>query len=196
VRSPLYCQLLSSPLTAATQATRRQSDSGLSGPAFDGTYGVDSEDIANIPDVGFGTFQLFPDQNQYVPPNPALSPYDNNVQEGIAWIQQNAQTGKEVGKPMILVSFGLVTQNNLPNYVPFDSDTPVAAPTSTGLPAPTGVTDDQRDAAYGQWLSSKAIYADAANFLLTISISAGISSGLQGMVQYQVRSQPLDLLGV
>ncbi len=33
--------------------------------AFNGVFGVDSQDILNAPHIDFGTFQLFPDQNNY-----------------------------------------------------------------------------------------------------------------------------------
>jgi mannan endo-1,4-beta-mannosidase len=44
-------------------AAKRQSNSGA--PAFNGVFGVDSQDILNAPHIDFGTFQLFPDQNNY-----------------------------------------------------------------------------------------------------------------------------------
>jgi len=33
--------------------------------AFNGVLSVDSQDILNAPHIDFGTFQLFPDQNNY-----------------------------------------------------------------------------------------------------------------------------------
>jgi len=47
----------------ALAETKRQ-DSG-SAVAFNGVLGVDSQDILNAPNIDFGTFQLFPDQNNY-----------------------------------------------------------------------------------------------------------------------------------
>jgi mannan endo-1,4-beta-mannosidase len=32
---------------------------------LNGILGVDSQDILNAPNIDFGTFQLFPDQNNY-----------------------------------------------------------------------------------------------------------------------------------
>ncbi|KAG1837622.1 glycoside hydrolase family 5 protein [Suillus subalutaceus] len=72
------------------------------GPTTDGSYGVDSQDILNIPNIGFGSFQVFPDQNSLV------------------WIQQSAQSAAVVGKPLVLNGFGLVSQSNLNDYVPFN----------------------------------------------------------------------------
>jgi hypothetical protein len=42
---------------------KRQNNGGA--VAFNGVLGVDSQDILNAPHIDFGTFQLFPDQNNY-----------------------------------------------------------------------------------------------------------------------------------
>jgi mannan endo-1,4-beta-mannosidase len=42
---------------------KRQNNAGA--VAFNGVLGVDSQDILNAPHIDFGTFQLFPDQNNY-----------------------------------------------------------------------------------------------------------------------------------
>jgi len=142
--------------------TKRRQDAPTGNP-FDGSFGIDTEDITNIPDIGFGSFQLFPDQNQYFPSDPTLLPFNNTVQEGIDWIARQAQTGMSFGKPMVMTGFGLVTQANSPSFAPFNSS---AQPTVNTGPPP-GVTDEQRNDAYSQWLA------------------AGIVNGLQGMIQYQ-----------
>lgn len=79
----------------ASTTTRRQ-DNSL-GPAFDGSQGVDSEDILGIPEIGFSTFQLFPDQNSYAANDPNLSPFNNTLQGGTEWIQKQAQTAQMYG---------------------------------------------------------------------------------------------------
>ncbi|KAF8894610.1 glycoside hydrolase superfamily [Infundibulicybe gibba] len=152
--------------------TRRQDledDIGI-GSAFDGSHGVDSEDILSIPEIGYGTFQLFPDQNSYGLDSPLLSPFNNTLQEGLDWITRQAQTAQAFGVPISLTGFGLVTQNNAPFFVPFNSSIapfgPDNAPATPGT-APFGVTDPQRDDAYQQW------------------INAGIVGGLNGIIQYQ-----------
>jgi mannan endo-1,4-beta-mannosidase len=68
------------------------------GSSFDGSQGVDSEDILGIPEIGFATFQLFPDQNSYstiasahIPPS---SDFDGTVQQGVAWIQAQADSAR------------------------------------------------------------------------------------------------------
>lgn len=63
------------------------------GSAFDGSSGVDSEDILNIPQIGFGTFQLFPDQNVYGPSDPTLPAFNNTVNIGLDWIRRHADSG-------------------------------------------------------------------------------------------------------
>ena len=74
--------------------TKRQSaDQGI-GPAFDGSQGVDSEDILNIPQIGFGTFQLFPDQNSYGIDDPTIPAFNNTVNQGLDWIRRHADIGK------------------------------------------------------------------------------------------------------
>jgi len=132
-------------------ATQRRQDSST-GPAFDGSFGIDTQDITNIPEVGFGSFQLFPDQNRYFPPDPSLPAFNNTVQEGIDWIQLQAQTAASLGKPMTMTGFGLVTQDNVPSFVPFNS-TSAPSVSSTTSGTVSGVTDEQRDDAYMQWLA-------------------------------------------
>lgn len=62
-----------------------------------------------------------------------------------------------MGKPSALTGFGLVTQENSPFFTPFNTS---VAPfgSDSGQPItqqPFGVTDEQRDDAYQQWISSK-----------------------------------------
>ncbi|KAG1873230.1 glycoside hydrolase family 5 protein [Suillus subluteus] len=76
-------------------ATREVSSS--IGPTTDGSSGVDSQDILNIPDIGFGAFQVYPDQNTYAPNDPNLDPVQNKISSSLAWIQQSAQSGAAVG---------------------------------------------------------------------------------------------------
>ncbi|KDQ51409.1 glycoside hydrolase family 5 protein, partial [Jaapia argillacea MUCL 33604] len=105
---------------AATGAQKRGAEV-TTGSAFDGSFGVDSEDILNIPEISFGSFQLFPDQFEYGCPDPHLSHFNNSLQLGLSWIQKQGATGKCFGKPMALGAFGLVTQHNAAFFVPFNS---------------------------------------------------------------------------
>lgn len=72
-------------------ATRRQETQDV-GSIYDGSYGVDSQDITNIPDIGFGSFTLFPDQQSYGPVDPNLDPYTNTLNTGTDWILKQAQS--------------------------------------------------------------------------------------------------------
>jgi mannan endo-1,4-beta-mannosidase len=151
----------------------RRQDTGV-GPAFDGSSGVDSEDIAGIPEVGFLTFQYFPDQNNYGPADPNLSAVNNTIQTGIDWITSHIQVGQTFNKPVVLTAFGVVTQNNSQAFVPFNSTTAPFALDSTAdtgaskaVEQPFGVTDDDRNDIYSSVLS------------------AGVNGGINGMTQYQ-----------
>lgn len=144
-------------------AVRRQGE--VLGPAFDGSHGVDTEDILNIPSVAFSTFQLFTDQNTYSPPDSGLDPFNATVQVGLDWIQRHIATASQFGKPLVLTAFGLVTTENVPAFIPFNQT--VAPTVSDQAGKVSGVTDGQRNDAYGQWLK------------------AGIAGGINGLTQYQ-----------
>lgn len=146
--------------------TRRQTNNDV-GTAFDGSQGVDSQDILGIPQIGFSSFQLFPDQNAYAVDDPNLSAYENVVRNGVDWITKHANAAKVLGKPVALTGFGLVTQANAPNFVPFNSSTAPFATQGSNAVQEFGVTDAQRDDAYNTW------------------IDTGIEAGLQGIIQYQ-----------
>jgi len=161
--------------------TRRQADTGV-GSAFDGSQGVDSEDIVSIPEIGFSTFQLFPDQNSYGTPDPNLPDFNNTVDIGNQWIQRHAQNGlrwvplrlmlfililtcNRFGKPVALTGFGLVSNDNLPFFVPFNSSAaPFANATTSSQGFGTapqnssqaiGVSNEQQVDAYNQWVNSE-----------------------------------------
>ncbi|KAH9484283.1 Mannan endo-1,4-beta-mannosidase A [Psilocybe cubensis] len=153
----------------STETKRQSTDDQGVGPAFDGSQGVDSEDILGISNIAFSTFQLFPDQNTYGVDDPSLPKFNNTVNQGLAWIRAHADIGRLFNKPVILNGFGLVTQSNAPFFVPFNSTQAPFGPDSVNnqTQAPFGVTDQQRDDAYTQWLQ------------------AGLAAGLQGMLQYQ-----------
>jgi mannan endo-1,4-beta-mannosidase len=86
----------------ATLSKRQSADASQgSGSAFDGSQGVDSQDILNIPDISFGTFQLFPDQNSYGMDDPTLPAFNNTINQGLAWIQQHAALGMMCVSPAL-----------------------------------------------------------------------------------------------
>lgn len=82
---PSFC------LTNYYTATRRQETQGV-GSNYDGSYGVDSQDIMNIPYIGFGSFMFFPDQQYYGPTDPYLDSFTNILNSGIDWILKQAQS--------------------------------------------------------------------------------------------------------
>ncbi|KAG6900896.1 hypothetical protein C0993_010015 [Termitomyces sp. T159_Od127] len=152
--------------------TKRQSELNRLMSAFDGSHGVDSADILSIPQIGFSSFQLFPDQFNYSQnaPDPTLPAFNQTLQVGLDWIELHADLAALFNKPVVCTGFGLVTQRNSPFFVPFNSINASFAPDSTtsmNATQPFGVTDTQRDDAYKQW------------------IQQGILGGLQGMFQYQ-----------
>ena len=57
---------------------------------------MDSEDILNAPDIDFGTFQLFPDQNHYgITGSQVQAPssnFNNTLNETNSWIRAQADT--------------------------------------------------------------------------------------------------------
>ncbi|KAG1891002.1 glycoside hydrolase family 5 protein [Suillus subluteus] len=153
-------------------ATKRQQTS-TTGSMYDGSYGVDSQDISNIPDIGFSSFQLFPDQQSYGPDDPNVAPWQSVEQNGAQWITNQAQSASAVGKPAVLTGFGLVTQTNAPYFVPFNSTiAPFATDGARRLlkrqsTTSYGVTSQQQASTYTSW------------------INTGIAAGLNGIVQYQ-----------
>ncbi|KAG6884989.1 hypothetical protein C0992_005534 [Termitomyces sp. T32_za158] len=138
--------------------------------AFDGSHGVDSADIINIPTIGFSSFQFFPDQFNYTqnPPDPTLPAFNQTLEIGLNWVRLQADLAQLFGKPVILAAFGLVTQDNAPFFVPFNS---TVAPFGPDSPPPVtqllNVTNEQRDDAYEQLIEGVLL------------------AGLQGILQYQ-----------
>ncbi|KAI0273624.1 glycoside hydrolase superfamily [Gloeopeniophorella convolvens] len=165
--------------TASLPSAEAKRQSSGVGSAFDGSFGVDSQDILSVPNIGFGSFQLFPDQNSYgTIATQAIQPpsfdFNETLTQGVQWIQSQAEAAQAVGKPLALTGFGLVTQGNLPAFVPFNATFPVAPTPSqnqrrqnANATFGTGITDAQRDDAYATWLQ------------------AGIQAGISGMIQYQ-----------
>ncbi|KAG0707761.1 glycoside hydrolase family 5 protein [Suillus ampliporus] len=146
--------------------TKRQQSASL-GSMYDGSYGVDSQDISNIPDIGFSSFQLFPDQQSYGPDDPNVAPWQSVEQDGTQWITYQAQSAAAVGKPAVLTGFGLVTQSNAPSFVPFNSTVAPFASDNSSSNATYGVTAQQQADTYTTWLNT------------------GIAAGLNGIIQYQ-----------
>jgi len=162
--------------TVSSEA-KRQSNNGA--PAFNGAFGVDSQDILNAPQIDFGTFQLFPDQNNYgttgVDVGSPSSAFDSTLNQTTAWINSQVDIVPSAGKPVILSAFGIVTQDNVQNFVPFNalsSDGTSSYKRQVGSLS-TGVSQEQINSVYTAWLQTSS------------------SGDLGGMNQYQWSSQNL-----
>ncbi|KAG8926115.1 hypothetical protein FRC00_003249 [Tulasnella sp. 408] len=103
---------------------RWNSDYPPAGPGFDGSQGIDTEDILRIPTVDFGGFQLFPDQFSYAAESKGYNDqnaFDCVLQEGLDWIDNHVDTAAAAGKPVHWSGFGLVEIDDAPFFVPFNS---------------------------------------------------------------------------
>ena len=75
--------------------TNHQNQSHTLGPLFDGSFGVDTEDLANAPGIDFATLQYFPDQTTFGPNGEIdLSDPRNIAQNGVDWVKLHGNTGK------------------------------------------------------------------------------------------------------
>jgi len=65
------------------------------GPIFDGSFGIDTEDLINCPGIDFSTLQYYPDQTPFGPDGDInlLDPR-NVAQNGVDWVKLHAKTGK------------------------------------------------------------------------------------------------------
>lgn len=82
---PYFC-------TYPSHAVRKRQSNSF-GPAFDGSFGVDTEDLANIPGVDFNSLQFFPDQNTFGPDGTIdLQNITSVIQNGVDWINLHADT--------------------------------------------------------------------------------------------------------
>lgn len=163
---------------APATSFKRQDSSGI-GPGYDGSYQVDTEDIANIPTIDYQSFQFFPDQNTYSadgtvtsgpPPGGAGGAnFENTVNAGIDWITNHADTAKAFNKPTHMTAMGLVNEDSSANFVPFFSTNVADTDTDGSVQkrAQRVSSDSQQNRAYGSW-------ADHA-----------VSRGISGITNYQ-----------
>jgi mannan endo-1,4-beta-mannosidase len=115
------------------------------GPTFDGSFGVDTEDIISVPCVDFGSFQFFPDQVQYYP-GPLTKFHTNATVHGARWVKAHGDTAVAFGKPETLLAAGIVTKDNWEDFVPFNSSKRMPP----GQPC-HGVDERQKDNAFVAW---------------------------------------------
>ncbi|KAF8961626.1 glycoside hydrolase family 5 protein [Flammula alnicola] len=110
-----YC--LSCKKLYAKQST--QPNPTFPGPSFDGSYGVDTEDILASPCVDFGSFQLFPDQVDYFPEtNPSSAV--KAIGDGGKWTAVHSNTATLLRKPEVLTAMAIITKDHWKFFVPFN----------------------------------------------------------------------------
>jgi len=142
--------------------------SSAMGAAFDGSQGVDSEDISNIPTVDMSTFQLFPDQNQYMQVDSSDTDIiTQTIDSGINWINTNAETAATAQKPISLTAFGVVSTNSSGHFIPFNTSSVTVADILENAVKIVGFNQTQQASAYSQW------------------VQAAINGGVSGIGQYQ-----------
>ncbi|KAG9044415.1 hypothetical protein FS837_008193 [Tulasnella sp. UAMH 9824] len=165
---------------APATSFKRQHFSSI-GPGYDGSYQVDTEDIANIPTIDCQTFQFFPDQNTYnadgtvtagPPPDGAGGPnFEHTLEAGNEWIDFHRETCETFNIPCHLTGFGLVDEENADHFVPFPSteveDTETEGALKKVKRAQRVSSNSQQTRAYGSW-SDRAV-----------------SSGINGITHYQ-----------
>ncbi|KAF9464331.1 glycoside hydrolase superfamily [Collybia nuda] len=188
-----YCTAPSCHKKFAKKGTK----SPLSGIAFDGSSGVDTEDIMSAPCIDFGSFQLFPDQIQYFP-DPTANTTINAIAGGNKWVAMHSDSASLIGKPSVMTAFALVSQENWDFYVPFDQ----SALTPGGPPGTGGVTTAQHDYTLNAWAISSLSgnVGGAMEFQwVTGGLSTNLTNGRRDVadVRYNTpNSLSTDLFGI
>ncbi|RXW15161.1 hypothetical protein EST38_g10695 [Candolleomyces aberdarensis] len=111
-----YC-LECPKLFAKTSTPKRPA---LEGPSFDGSYGIDTEDLVSIPSIDFGSLQIAPEQIQLFPVLKKVKPATQAIGDGGKWIEVHSQTSILLKKPEALLSSGIVPKSNWKYFVPND----------------------------------------------------------------------------
>ncbi|KAJ2925251.1 hypothetical protein H1R20_g11829, partial [Candolleomyces eurysporus] len=96
----------------------------LEGPSFDGSFGIDTEDLVSIPSIDFGSFQISPEQMQLFPAIPGADKTDQLLGNGGRWIEVHSQTTGLSEKPQVLLSAGVLTKSNCKFFVANDQVEP------------------------------------------------------------------------
>jgi len=154
-------------LYAKQQAT--QPSPLLPGHSFDGSYGVDTEDILASPCIDFGSFQLFPDQVDYFPEtNPSFAV--KAIGDGGKWTEVHSNTAIQFGKPEALTAMAIITKRDWKFFVPFNA----TAPFPDNVPC-RGVEDFQHTYAFTSW-SGTSLNSDVDGVLEYLWIQRGLTS--------------------
>ena len=75
-----------------------------SGALYNGSFGVDCEQILGLATVDFGTCHLYPD----------FAAGDGPVEFGARWIREHIEAGQRANKPMIIEEYGWKVDNSVP----------------------------------------------------------------------------------
>jgi len=141
----------------------------LPGPSFDGSYGVDTEDILASPCIDFGSFQLFPDQVNYFPetePTFAIKA----IGDGGKWVAVHSDSAILLGKPEVLTAMAIVTKKHWKLFVPFNE----TARQPDGTPC-RGVEKFQQDYAFTSWAGT-SLNGDVDGVLEYLWLQDGLTS--------------------
>ena len=97
----------------------RKRQTSTFGSGFDGSFGVDSEDLANAPGVDFSSFQFFPDQNTFGTAGEIdLTDPNSIAQNGVDWVNLQAQTANTYVGPHFIRYLALYKPLGLGNLLP------------------------------------------------------------------------------
>jgi mannan endo-1,4-beta-mannosidase len=140
------------------------------GPSFDGSYGVDTEDILASPHIDFGSFQLFPDQVNYFPDHWSKSFATKAIGDGGKWVGAHSNTAKQQGKPEVLTAMELVTKDFWQFFVPFNA----TCPFPDTIPC-RGVQEFQQTYAFTSWAGT-ALNGDVDGVLEYLWVQHGLTS--------------------
>jgi len=93
----------------------------LLGPLFDGSFGIDTEDLINIPCVDFSTLQYFPDQNAVgLVGGIDLTDPHCIAQSGVEFVTLQSRAGIIFNKPVAVTGFGVLTIASQETFSPFN----------------------------------------------------------------------------
>ncbi|KAJ2912773.1 hypothetical protein MD484_g7642, partial [Candolleomyces efflorescens] len=142
----------------------------LEGPSFDGSYGIDTDDLVSIPSIDFGSLQILPDQVQLFPVLKHVKPATQAIGDGGKWIEIHSQTSILHKKPYAVLTAGLVSKSNWKFFVPNDQST--LKPDGTPC---RGVEAFQIDYSITYWASA-AINGNVDGLLDANYLHTGITS--------------------
>jgi len=88
------------------------------GPIFDGSFGIDTEDLANAPGIDFTTLQYYPDQMVLI--GSSFMPRREKREWDCALSLLGFMQAPRFGKPIALTAFGVLIDESRKKFVPFN----------------------------------------------------------------------------